>query len=209
MSHEVKRCSLLLSFLQTSVLVCGSRWLQLKRPPSPGSPPPPICTYISHFVRKEHKGGTLGQLKLSTRRPNSGRCRPQTTSARNDVPRLAAHLLRPTTCPTPSRGRKEEARATTSGTRGRRACGGTTSRTNRTSAERRVSRAPAAATPTPSAADGGRESTRRGATRPSPSRLPPAAPRGVGCTALRDGPGGGERPLPPAWRTISPVEASL
>lgn len=80
---------------------------------------------------------------------------------------------------------------------------------NRTSAERRVSRAPAAATPPPSAADGGRESTRRGATRPSPSRLPPAAPRGVGCTALRDGPGGGERPLPPAWRTISPVEASL
>ena len=50
---------------------------------------------------------------------------------------------------------------------------------NRTSAERRVSRAPAAATPPPSAADGGRESTRRGATRPSPSRLPPAAPRGV------------------------------
>ena len=149
------------------------------------------------------------QLKLSTRRPSSGRCRPQTTSASNDVPRLAAPLLRPTTCPTPSRGRKEEARATTSGTRGRRACGGTTSRTNRTSAERRVSRAPAAATPTPSAADGGRESTRRGATRPSPSRLPPAAPRGVGCTALRDGPGGGERPLPPAWRTISPVEASL
>ena len=41
---------------------------------------------------------------------------------------------------------------------------------NRTSAERRVSRAPAAATPPPSAADGGRESTRRGATRPSPSR---------------------------------------
>ena len=149
------------------------------------------------------------QLKLSTRRPSSGRCRPQTTSASNDVPRLAAPLLRPTTCPTPSRGRKEEARATTSGTRGRRACGGTTSRTNRTSAERRVSRAPAAATPTPSAADGGRESTRRGATRPSPSRLPPAAPRGVGCTALRDGPGGGERPLPPAWRTTSPVEASL
>ena len=149
------------------------------------------------------------QLKLSTRRPSSGRCRPQTTSASNDVPRLAAPLLRPTTCPTPSRGRKEEARATTSGTRGRRACGGTTSRTNRTSAERRVSRAPAAATPPPSAADGGRESTRRGATRPSPSRLPPAAPRGVGCTALRDGPGGGERPLPPAWRTISPVEASL
>ena len=66
---------------------------------------------------------------------------------------------------------------------------------NRTSAERRVSRAPAAATPPPSAADGGRESTRRGATRPSPSRLPPAAPRGVGCTALRDGPGGGERDL--------------
>ena len=151
--------------------------------------------YISHFVHKEHKGGTLGQLKLSTRRPSSGRCRPQTTSASNDVPRLAAHLLRPTTCPTPSRGRQEEARATTSGTRGRRACGGTTSRTNRTSAERRVSRAPAAATPTPSAADGGRESTRRGATRPSPSRLPPAAPRGVGCTALRDGPGGGERDL--------------
>ncbi|EOD36488.1 hypothetical protein EMIHUDRAFT_440545, partial [Emiliania huxleyi CCMP1516] len=90
-------------------------------------------------------------------------CRPQTTSARNDVPRLATHLLRPTTCPTPSRGRQEEARATTSGTRGRRACGGTTSRTNRTSAERRVSRAPAAATPPPSAADGGRESTRRGA----------------------------------------------
>ena len=123
--------------------------------------------YISHFV---HKGGTLGQLKLSTRRPNSGRCRSQTTSARNDVPRLAAHLLRPTTCPTPSRGRKAEARATTSGTRGRRACGGTTSRTNRTRAERRVSRAPAAATPPPSAANGGRESTRRGATRPSPSR---------------------------------------
>ena len=161
------------------------------------------------YTHKEHKGGTLGQLKLSTRPPCSGLCRPQTTSASNDVPRLATHLLRPTTCPTPSRGRKEEARATTSGTRGRRACGGTTSRTNRTSAERRVSRAPAAATPTPSAADGGRESTRRGATRPSPSRLPPAAPRGVGCTALRDGPGGGERPLPPAWRTISPVEASL
>ena len=144
-------------------------------------------------MHKEHKGGTLGQLKLSTRPPCSGLCRPQTTSASNDVPRLAAHLLRPTTCPTPSRGRKEEARATTSGTRGRRACGGTTSRTNRTRAERRVSRAPAAATPPPSAADGGRESTRRGATRPSPSRLPPAAPRGVGCTALRDGPGGGER----------------
>ncbi|EOD38753.1 hypothetical protein EMIHUDRAFT_440011, partial [Emiliania huxleyi CCMP1516] len=106
---------------------------------------------------------TLGQLKLSTRPPCSGRCRPQTTSASNDVPRLATHLLRPTTCPTPSRGRQEEARATTSGTRGRRACGGTTSRTNRTSAERRVSRAPAAATPPPSAADGGRESTRRGA----------------------------------------------
>ncbi|EOD32773.1 hypothetical protein EMIHUDRAFT_364238 [Emiliania huxleyi CCMP1516] len=49
----------------------------------------------------------------------------------NDVPRLAAPLLRPTTCPTPSRGRQEEARATTSGTRGCRACGGTTSRTNR------------------------------------------------------------------------------
>ena len=29
----------------------------------------------------------------------------------------------------------------------------------------------------------------------SPSRLPPAAPCGVGCTALRDGPGGGERDL--------------
>ena len=85
-----------------------------------------------------HKGGTLGQLKLSTRRPSSGRCRPQTTSANNDVPRLAAHLLRPTTCPTPSRARKEEARATISGTRGRRACGGTTSRTNRTRAERRL-----------------------------------------------------------------------
>ena len=162
--------------------------------------------YICHFP---HKHGTRPAEALDSSTESSGRCRPQTTSASNDVPRLAAPLLRPTTCPTPSRGRKEEARATTSGTRGRRACGGTTSRTNRTSAERRVSRAPAAATPTPSAADGGRESTRRGATRPSPSRLPPAAPRGVGCTALRDGPGGGERPLPPAWRTISPVEASL
>ena len=152
----------------------------------------PARRYISHFP---HKCGTLGQLKLSIRPPSSGLCRSQTTSTSNDVPRLAAPLLRPTTCPTPSRGRQEQARATTSGTRGRRACGGTTSRTNRTRAERRVSRAPAAATPPPSAADGGRESTRRGATRPSPSRLPPAAPRGVGCTALRDGPGGGERDL--------------
>ena len=44
------------------------------------------------------------------------------------------------------------------------------------SAERRVSRAPAAATPRPSAADGGRESTRRGA----PLRLLPCAPLDVG-----------------------------
>ena len=124
--------------------------------------------YISHFVHKEHKGGTLGQLKLSTRRPNSGRCRPQTTSANNDVPRLAAHLLRPTTCPTPSRGRKEEARATTSGTRGRRACGGTTSRTvpAQSGASRERPRPPRRRRPRPTVVANQRGAVQRGQVLP-------------------------------------------
>ena len=115
-----------------------------------------------------HKGGTLGQLKLSTRRPSSGRCRPQTTSANNDVPRLAAHLLRPTTCPTPSRGRKEEARATTSGTRGRRACGGTTSRTvpAQSGASRERPRPPRRRRPRPTVVANQRGAVQRGQVLP-------------------------------------------
>ena len=68
MSHEVKRCSLLLSFLQTSVLVCGSRWLQLKRPPSPGSPPPTILFRGVHRKQRQWLAKTALLRRSSPRR---------------------------------------------------------------------------------------------------------------------------------------------
>jgi len=61
----------------------------------------------------------------------------------------------------------------------------------------------------PSSPTSAARSKRQSEALTSPSRLPPAAPRGVGWTALREGPGGdGRATISPLKRDIRPVRAS-